>query len=65
LKQIEKKMQFKLKEILMLRANKDELEKKFISALEQNRKVEGEMYDLRREKRVLEGEVRTLNDSLA
>ncbi len=58
-------MQFKLKEILMLRANKDELEKKFISALEQNRKVEGEMYDLRREKRVLEGEVRTLNDSLA
>ncbi len=58
-------MQFKLREILMLRGNKDELEKKFISALEMNRKVEGEMYDLRREKRTLEGEVRTLNESLA
>jgi hypothetical protein len=62
---MEKKMQFKLREILMLRGNKDELEKKFISALEMNRKVEGEMYDLRREKRTLEGEVRTLNESLA
>lgn len=39
LKIVEKKLEFKVKEVVMVKGNKEELEKKYIACLDMNRKL--------------------------
>ncbi len=51
IKHLEKKLSFKLKEVQMLKANKDDLEKKYVTNMEQARRADSELMAIKIDKK--------------